>query len=94
MYGAFHRNSDVDRLYAPRKDGGRGLCSALDTYYSRLITLGHHLTLSSGQNEFIAKVCIHEKVRLLKSSRDLCTALEIPRKLYSQHTPSPQLLRP
>ena len=25
IYGALHPNSDVDRLYIPRKDGGRGL---------------------------------------------------------------------
>lgn len=30
LHGAFHRNSDVDRLYLKRKDGGRGLISVLD----------------------------------------------------------------
>lgn len=30
MHGAFHRNSNVDRLYLKRKDGGRGLISVLD----------------------------------------------------------------
>ena len=25
IYGALHPNSDVDRLYIPRKEGGRGL---------------------------------------------------------------------
>ena len=27
IYGAFHPKSDVDRLYIPRKEGGRGLIS-------------------------------------------------------------------
>ena len=29
-YGAFHAKSDVDRLYIPRKEGGRGLRSIKD----------------------------------------------------------------
>ena len=30
IYGALHRKSDVDRLYIPRKEGGRGLISIED----------------------------------------------------------------
>ena len=30
MYGALHPTSDVDRLYIPRKEGGRGLISTED----------------------------------------------------------------
>ena len=30
MYGALHPESDVDRLYIPRKEGGRGLISIED----------------------------------------------------------------
>ena len=30
MYGALHPKSDVDRLYMPRKEGGRGLISIED----------------------------------------------------------------
>ena len=30
IYGALHPNSDVDRLYIPRKEGGRGLISIED----------------------------------------------------------------
>ena len=30
FYGALHRKSDVDRLYIPRKEGGRGLISIED----------------------------------------------------------------
>ena len=30
MHGAFHRKSNVDRLYLKRKDGGRGLISVFD----------------------------------------------------------------
>ena len=30
MYGALHPKSDVDRLYIPRKEGGKGLMSIED----------------------------------------------------------------
>ena len=30
IYGAIHPNSDVDRLYIARKEGGRGLISTED----------------------------------------------------------------
>ena len=30
IYGGLHLKSDVDRLYIPRKDGGRGLISIED----------------------------------------------------------------
>ena len=30
MYGALHPKSDVDKLYVPRKEGGRGLISIQD----------------------------------------------------------------
>ena len=30
IYGALHPKSDVDRLYIPRKEGGRGLISIKD----------------------------------------------------------------
>ena len=30
IYGALHLKSDVDRLYIPRKEGGRGLISIED----------------------------------------------------------------
>ena len=30
IYGALHPTSDVDRLYIPRKEGGRGLISTED----------------------------------------------------------------
>ena len=30
MYGALHPKSDVDRLYIPKKEGGRGLISIVD----------------------------------------------------------------
>ena len=36
MHKAFHRRADVDRLYVPRKKGGRGLASIEDTVDSSI----------------------------------------------------------
>ena len=32
IYGALHPKSDVDRLYIPKKEGGRGLISIEDCF--------------------------------------------------------------
>ena len=78
MLGAFHRNSDVDRLYVSRRDGGRGLCSVLDTFYSRIISLSQHISGSSKHNVFMARVSMHEQEGLVEIARNLCSSLEIP----------------
>ena len=78
MLGAFHRNSDVDRLYVSRKDGGRGLTSVHNAYVARLISLRHHILTASSANAFLAKVCQHEQDRLFRTSRELCVSLGIP----------------
>ena len=36
IYGALHPKSDVDRLYMPRKEGGRGLISIEDCVESAI----------------------------------------------------------
>ena len=38
MNGSFHQSSDINRLYAKRKDGGRGIKSSEDLYDCRNIT--------------------------------------------------------
>ena len=32
IYGGLHQKSDVDRLYIPRKNGGRGLIAIEDCF--------------------------------------------------------------
>ena len=77
MNGSFHRNSDIDRLYAPRSVAGRGLNSILDAYYLRLITLAHHVRVRAKVNRFLAKVCQHETDRLLRLADDLILAIGV-----------------
>ena len=47
LHGAFHRNSDVDRLYMKRKDGGRGLISLVDCVRIEEENLLEYVTKSS-----------------------------------------------
>jgi len=47
LHGAFHRKSDVDRLYLKRKDGGRGLISVLDCVRMEEENLTEYATRSS-----------------------------------------------
>ena len=50
MTGNFHPNGDVDRLYIPRSEGGRGLKSIVCMYESRILSVGQHLELSKSHN--------------------------------------------
>ena len=45
MTGNFNRNSDIDRLYLPSRNGGRGLKNVKTLYESRIISISQHLKL-------------------------------------------------
>ena len=62
--GNFHRNSNVDRLYATRADGGRGLNSIYDNYVVRLISLKRHLDVSAEKNKYLKAAITHETNKL------------------------------
>ena len=51
--GNFHRNSSVDRLYSPRKEGGRGLSCIADIFISRIVSIAEHLREQSGKHKFL-----------------------------------------
>jgi hypothetical protein len=46
MYGALHPKSDVDRLYLPRKHGGRGLISCERCVKTEVNSLGWYISNS------------------------------------------------
>ena len=77
MNGSFHRNSDIDRLYAPRNEAGRGLNSILDLYYQRLITLAHHVRAQAAVNRLFVKVCEHEAHSLLRYADELMAGIGV-----------------
>ena len=49
MHKALHPRSNVDRLYIPRKEGGKGLLSIKDTVYTEIRALGQYLKTSEDQ---------------------------------------------
>ena len=56
MAGCLHKRSDVERLYTPRKQGGRGLTSVEDIFTSRTVSLVTHIENNKDQNPFLQKV--------------------------------------
>ena len=51
MHGGFHPKSDVDRLYLPRKLGGRGICSIEDCVEEERLSIAMYL--SQNQEELL-----------------------------------------
>ena len=65
MYGALHPKSDVDRLYIPRKEGGRGLISTEDCV--ELAIRGLEVYVHSSEERLI-KVASGDKINGLAAS--------------------------
>ena len=61
MSGNFHKNSDVDRLYVKRKDGGRGLKSFEDSFCTRIVGLAKHLERDRYRNHLLHNVTIRPR---------------------------------
>ena len=66
LSGSFHLNSDVDRLYCHRSEGGRGLISVNGTYVSRTVSLNLHLNQVEHTNKYLAQVKIHEQSNIVR----------------------------
>ena len=75
--GNFHRNGDVDRLYLPRNDGGRGLKSIYGSFTSRIVALHHHVVTASNDNIYLKKLVQHEKNGLCRIAVQLSESLGI-----------------
>ena len=76
MSGSFHQYSDVNRLYAKRKQGGRGLKSIEDLYKTRTISLAEHISEAAGSHELLNLLRYHEEngiVRLEKKFKQRIT---------------------
>ena len=71
MTGNFHRNSDIDRLYLKRKNGGRGLKCIKTTYEARIVAARRHLLSQKNTNRYLACVINHEESKLLRVGREL-----------------------
>ena len=75
--GSFHINSDIDRLYAPRTKGGRGLNSLVDLYISRIVSISQHFKEVAPSNKYIRLVLAHEKEGLSRVAEQLQSSFEI-----------------
>ena len=93
--GSFHKNSnvDVDRLYAPRDEGGRGISSILDIYVARLISVCEHIRERCDEHKYLKEVRTHESEKLFWATEQLRKAhktsgenLENPRKMSKNIT--------
>ena len=78
--GNFHINSDVDRLYAHRNKGGRGLNSLADIYIARIISISWHLKEKSESNRYLALVLEHERDTLVRVADQLTTCFNVEAK--------------
>ena len=75
--GSFHINSDIDRLYAARNKGGRGLNSLVDIFIARIVSISQHLKEAEISNPYIELVVEHEKENLMRVSEQLKTSFGI-----------------
>ena len=64
--GNLHKRADINRLYVPRKQGGRGLTSVEDIYISRHIILAERLNEQKSMNPFLEKVVEHEQDKIIR----------------------------
>ena len=66
MNGSFHQSSDINRLYAKRKDGGRGIKSIEDLYECRTIALMEHLENAGDTHGLLKSVKDHERSGIVR----------------------------
>ena len=77
MTGNFHPNGDVDRLYIPRSQGGRGLKSIVRMYESRIVSVVQHLELNKSHNITLQFVVEQEQNGIVRLKEKLLRIYEI-----------------
>ena len=70
MAGSFPRNSDVNRLYVKRTEGGRGLKSFNDSFKTRVVALNRHISRDRERNHLLHNVHRHEEQRLMRTAKE------------------------
>ena len=75
MNGSFHQSSDMNRLYAKRKQGGRGLKSTEDLYECHNISLMGHLFEAAEGHELLSMVRKHEENGIVRLGREFNTRI-------------------
>ena len=72
--------TDIDRLYLPRKMGGRGLKSIKLAYECRIISIRQHLLNSTHRNHYLKCVVKHEQHKTTRVGKELLDRFEIEDK--------------
>ena len=75
--GNFNINSDVDCLYIPRSQGGRGLKAIQTAYECGMVSLNHHLTRNKDRNQFLSIVCQSKENDSGRIADELCCKYDI-----------------
>ena len=70
MAGSFHRNSDVNRLYVKRTEGGRGLKSFEDSLKTRIVALSRDISRDRERNHLLHNVYRHEERGLTRIAKE------------------------
>ena len=73
----FHINSDVDCLYIPRSEGGRGLKAIQTAFECGIVSLNHHLTRNKDRNQLLSIVCQSEENESGRVAGELCCKYDI-----------------
>ena len=71
MTGSLHPNSDVDKLYINRKEGGRGFKSVQFFFESRVVALRQHLTETGSCSNILKFVYESEQKNILRIGSEL-----------------------
>ena len=71
MNGSFHPNSDIDRLYIPRHEGGRGLKAVRSLFECRTASLYNNLQTYRQRNEYMNYVYQQEKNETVRAGKEL-----------------------
>ena len=74
--------SDINRIYIPRKQGGRGLASIEDTCTSRIEALANHIEAAAASNLFLENVKEHEQNNIIRLRDQLLQYHDIEPKKY------------
>ena len=77
MTGNFHPNGDVEKLYLPRSQGGRGIKMIARMFESRIITIGQYLTIKSNYSNVMKFVCEQEQQNIIRLQHKLLESYNI-----------------
>ena len=71
MAGSFHPNSDNDRLYIPRYQGGMGLKSVKSLIECRIVLPYKHVQAHKDRNEYVNYVYQQEESQSIRVGKEL-----------------------